>query len=108
VDVIGEGAEIGVELDGSGFDWNNKEHPSLPIAEIRFSLPIVLRTDLSEYDENSGVTASTAPVSRVQIEQLIQKTESLQNHDRELLVVVRILLAVVVVVAILLVFRSVW
>ena len=100
VDVAGEGVEYGWEPDGSGIDWNNKEHPSALIAELRFSLPFVMPAD-DEDREVIEYTADTAPASRTQLDQLIQRVDALRND-------VRVLLTVVVVVGLIIVARFVW
>jgi len=101
LEVAGEGGEMGWEPDGSGFEWDNKTHPGLAIAEIGFILPLVLPAAADDYDLDEAVVVAAAPASHAQMGQLIQKVDKLQELTKQLL-------WVVAVFAVLLLVRSAW
>lgn len=37
---------MGWEPDGSGLDWNNKEHPVLEVVAAQFSFPLIAKDPL--------------------------------------------------------------
>jgi hypothetical protein len=80
--VVGKGVQYGWEPDGSGLDWDNKEHDHVPVGEIRFSFPLALRNEPSEYDSDHELIADVEPASRAQIERLVQGVDALRKDAK--------------------------
>lgn len=74
IDVDGRGIRAGWEPDGSGRDWDNKEHPSVEIAWFRFDYPL---NKPEQDDGDTGhaevVVVPEPPLTSAQFSQGIEK-----------------------------------